>query len=110
MVVEKSQAKTLKSVLNSRIESKSVLVTDGDSAYNEYAEENGLELVKLVKVHKKGIYHINNVNRYHSRLKGFLIKFHDVATKYLDKYVNWYKIVNQKDDAAFLFNELIVGR
>ena len=71
---------------------------------------DGLELVKLVKVHKKGIYHINNVNGYHSRLKEFLIKFHGVATKYLDKYVSWYKFVNQKDDTAFLFNELILGR
>lgn len=103
-------SQNVKSILNNRIESKSVLVTDGCSAYNEYAKENELDLVKLVKVHKKGIYHINNVNGYHSRLKEFMIKFHGVATKYLDKYVSWYKFVNQKNDTAFLFNELILGR
>ena len=103
-------SQNVKSILNNRIESKSVLVTDGCSAYNEYAKENGLDLVKLVKVHKKGICHINNVNGYHSRLKEFMIKFHGVATKYLDKYVSWYKFVNQKNDTAFLFNDLILGR
>lgn len=62
------------------------------------------------KSHKKGIYHINNVNGHHSRFKKFMIKFHGVAIKYLNKYVSWYKFVNQKDDTAFLFNELILGR
>jgi len=106
----KITSQDVKSILSNRIENKSVLVTDGCTAYNDFARENGLEMVKLVKAHKKGIYHINNVNNYHSKFKEFMIKFHGVATKYLNRYVSWYKFVNQKNDTSFLFNELILGR
>ena len=32
-----------------------------------------------------------------------------ISTKYLNKYLAWYKFVNQKNDVNFLFNELILG-
>jgi hypothetical protein len=32
----------------------------------------------------KGIYHIQNVNSYHSRLKSWMERFNGVVTKYLD--------------------------
>lgn len=78
--------------MSGRIEDKSVLVTDGCRAYNDYANENKFELIKLIKTHKQGIYHINNVNNYHSLLKDFLRGFKGISTKYLNKYLAWYKI------------------
>ena len=105
----KISSKNVKDVLSGRVEDKSVLVTDGCRAYNDYANENKFELIKLVNEHKKGIYHINNVNNYHSLLKDFLRRFKGVSTKYLNKYLAWHKFVNQKNDVNFLFNELILG-
>ena len=35
----------------------------------------------------KGIYHIQNVNNYDSRLKSWMRRFNGVATKYLDSYL-----------------------
>lgn len=96
-------------ILKNRIEEKSVLVTDGCSAYNEFASGNGFELIKLVKIRKNGIYHINNCNCYQSHLKNFLRHFKGISTKYLDRYLAWYKFINQKNDVNYLFNELILG-
>ena len=99
---------TLFILMNNRIESKSVLVTDGCSAYNDYAKENDLELVKLVKSHKKGIYHINNVNNYHSLLKDFLRKFKGISSKYLNEYLSWFKFIRQVNDTGYLFNNVLL--
>jgi hypothetical protein len=39
-----------------------------------------------------GIYHIQNVNAYHSRLKKWIAKFNGVATKYLANYLGWHRL------------------
>lgn len=36
-----------------------------------------------------GVYHIQNVNAYDSRLKTWMKRFHGVATKYLENYLGW---------------------
>ena len=43
---------------------------------------------------KKGIYHIQHINSYHSNLKKFIRKFNDVSTKYLNNYLIWNNILN----------------
>ena len=79
----KIQTQNVKTILRNRIEEKSVLVTDGCTAYNEFASDNGFELIKLVKIRKNGIYHINNCNAYHSCLKNFLRTFKSSAKYFL---------------------------
>lgn len=34
-------------------------------------------------------FHINNINAYHSRFKGWMRRFHGVATKNLPNYLGW---------------------
>src|SRR5690606_7171801 len=36
-----------------------------------------------------GVYYIQNVNAYDSRLKQWMKRFHGVATKYLENYLGW---------------------
>ena len=40
-----------------------------------------------------GVYHIQNANAYHSRLKEWMRRFHGVATKYLDHYLGWRRMI-----------------
>ncbi len=42
-----------------------------------------------------GLYHIQNVNAYHSRLKGWILFFHGVATSYLAHYQGWRRMIEQ---------------
>ncbi len=43
---------------------------------------------------KKGIFHIQHINSYHSVLKKFIENFNGVSTKYLNNYLAWNNFVN----------------
>ena len=42
-----------------------------------------------------GVYHIQNVNAYDSRLKNWMRRFHGVATKYLGSYLGWFRTLDR---------------
>lgn len=39
-----------------------------------------------------GLYHVQTVNSYHGRLKGWIARLRGVATKYLPRYLTWHII------------------
>lgn len=87
-------AKSLSAALEPVIAKTAVLVSDGAAAYCAFASKAGLAHVPLnlsAGERVKGIYHIQNVNNYDSRLKGWMRRFNGVATKYLDSYLGWYR-------------------
>ena len=70
------------------------MVSDGAKAYGTFASKAGLAHVALniaAGERVRGIYHVQNVNSYASRLKGWMVRFRGVATKYLDSYLGWYR-------------------
>ncbi len=88
-------AEDLDNVLGSRIESGSTFCTDGSKAQNKYAATHQLECVPIKGgKSKKGIYHIQHINSYHSVLKKFIGHFNGVSTKYLNNYLVWNNFVN----------------
>jgi len=42
-----------------------------------------------------GSYHIQNVNAYISRLKRWMCRFNGVATRYLDNYLGWWRMIDR---------------
>ncbi len=54
----------------------------------------------------KGLYLIQNVNNYHSRLKGWMQRFNGVTTKYLDYYLSWFQfldvVIHRNDDKTII--------
>ena len=80
---------------NNRIEANSIIVTDEHKSYLRFAKEHNFELkqVKRGKHKVDEVYHNQNVNNFHSRLKRFMGGFNGVATKYLGNYVTWCKFV-----------------
>lgn len=42
-----------------------------------------------------GVFHIQNVNAYDSRLKGWMRRFHGVATRYLENYLGWRRLIER---------------
>ena len=74
------------------------LCTDNEKAYLEFAREKKIRLIQMGTdsrlTEKDGrVYGIQRVNAYHSRLKGFLQRFHGVSTKYLGNYIVWNDIM-----------------
>ena len=71
------------------------LCTDGDTSYRRFAKGNGNALVQIKggKGTVKGIFHIQHLNAYHSRLKKFLASLKGVSTKYLNNYLTWVNVL-----------------
>lgn len=83
--------------IGNKIEEKSILCADGHVSYKGFAKDRKLSLVVLranLKEHvKKGVYHIQNVNSLHNRVKKWIdSSFWGVSTKYLQNYLNWFRI------------------
>lgn len=82
----------LERLFTGRIEDESILCTDSHKSYIRFAQNSGVELQQIKRgKHKKGIYHIQHINSFHSKLKEWMYGFHSVATKYLANYMYWFK-------------------
>lgn len=85
----------IQNVLGGRIEPGAVFCTDKLNSYVGFAEQNE---ISLLQVHSKqrmnGVLGIQHINSYHSRLKSFMVRFHGVATKYLNNYLVWNNLRN----------------
>lgn len=93
-VVKSTKAKDLEPVLMPRLTKDAMLMTDGASAYKTLGKAHGVAVkgVPANKGHKtSGLAHINNVNAYDERLKGWMFPFKGVATKYLQSYLGWHR-------------------
>ena len=80
----------------------SILITDGNRTYRNLNNVK-LKSLKFGKPENK-VYHLNNINNFHSLLKKFMIRFNGVATKYLDYYVSYFQSMKSKID---VFNEIL---
>jgi len=91
---------------NINFDKSSLLITDGEKSYGKYALKNKINIKQLVggKSKKKSI-HIQNINSHHSALKKWIRRFNGVATKNLDNYLVFFKIM--KTIKSGVFDEVI---
>jgi transposase-like protein len=87
--------------LNGRLVKDSVLCTDGFRAYIGVARQQDiihkrLDVAGGIRTIER-VFHIQNVNAYHSRLKEWINRFHGVATKYLDHYLGWFRYLDNDE-------------
>lgn len=47
-----------------------------------------------------GAFHIQNVNAFDARLKGWMRRFHGVATRYLENYLGWFKALDRSANSG----------
>lgn len=94
---------TLKNVeqhLLPRLSQDIVLCTDAHLTFEAFTAKHKLEHQVLnasdgERVKGKA-FHIQGVNNYHQRLKGWLQRFNGVATKYLPHYLGWFRWFEQR--------------
>ncbi len=79
------------------------LCTDGGNALNAFARKCDIvhHTVNLAKGERviEGVYHIQNVNAYDSRLKVWMRRFHGVATRDLSHYLGWRRLIERCKNA-----------
>lgn len=84
--------KDVERLFKDRIEEKSTLCIDSHKSYIRLDSNFDVDIQKIeTGKFKKGIYHIQHINSYHSRLKKWMDRFNGVATKYLNNYMYWFK-------------------
>ena len=76
-----------------------ILCTDGSKAMKAAARKMNVmhrpvNLSAGIRV-IVGVYHVQNVNAYDSRLKGWLRQFKGVATRYLDSCLGWFRAIDR---------------
>ena len=77
------QYKDVERLFNGKIEEKSTLCIDSHKSYIRLNKNIDVDIQKIeTGKFKKGIYHIQHINSYHSRLKKWMDGFNGVARKY----------------------------
>lgn len=98
-VLPDQSTRSIKLALAGKLSRENILCIDGGNALWGFVcqEEIPCKVIGTGKhVHERDpIFHIQNVNAYHSRLKGWMAKFHGVATKYLPSYLGWRRVYEQ---------------
>ena len=85
---------------------EAILFTDVKKSYQVFANVGKMTLVQLVPLIITGllkkVYRIQNVNDYESRLKGWMNRFKEVATKNLLNNMGWKRFLEKHKKAELL--------
>jgi len=99
-ILHESNQQSIADVMLPILDQDALLCSDKKPVYKAFAKKNNFEL-KTVNVSAKehvnnGVYHVQNVNAYDSRLKEWMKHFHGVATKYLESYLGWIRLLDRE--------------
>jgi transposase-like protein len=97
-VLTDSRKGAVMAVLKPLLPADAVVCTDGGGSIGQAVKDLGLEhhaVVTSKGVHAIGAWHIQNVNSYHGRFKGWMRRFHGVATSYLENYLGWFRALDR---------------
>jgi transposase-like protein len=109
-ILEKDDRTHIYEALKPILATDTVLCTDGSRAMIGVARKMGLthrpvNLAAGIRV-IAGVYHVQNVNAYGSRLKTWMRRFNGVATRHLGNYLGWRRYLDRSNrltsPAAFL--------
>lgn len=94
-VLEEFNSQTLLDAMQDTLPPDIVLCTDKNSVYSTFANITGIthKAVNLTAHFRviDNVFHIQNVNAYHSPLKTWIRRFKGTATKYLPQYLGWFR-------------------
>jgi transposase-like protein len=98
-VLPKANTASVTAVLAPVLDADAVLCSDSNAIYHGFAERahiahTPVNLSAGIRVIDHA-FHIQNANAYHSRLKGWMARFHGVATKYLPNYLGWRRCLER---------------
>lgn len=111
-VLESANTQEVRAVLEPVLDPDTVLCSDGSAVYVALAKQlhiahQPVNLSAGIRVVDHA-FPIQNVNAYDSRLKGWMYRFHGVATKYLPNYLGWRRCLERF--SGILTPELFLGQ
>ena len=116
-VLPKANSQSVIERLGPVIDPDAILCSDANPIYRAFARQTHLahrpiNLSTGIRV-RDNVFHIQNVNAYDSRLKGWMARFRGVTTKYLPNYLGWRRCLerfNNKNLSPRLLLTQAVGR
>lgn len=115
--LEADNADVIAKKMEGRLAQDAILCTDGSKALAVVAKtlnvvHRSVNLAAGERVIERVI-HVQNVNAFDSRLKGWMARFHGVATKYLESYLGWFRTLDRSGEnglkpASFLASAMAV--
>ena len=98
-VLPSANTQAVRAVLEPILDHDAVLCSDGSAVYVALAKQlyiahQPVNISAGIRVVDHA-FHIQNVNAYDSRLKGWMARFHGVATKYLPNYLGWRRCLER---------------
>jgi len=110
-LTKKMVQQTLAKQIRKQRVNKTILVTDRHSSFLQIVRQKKLIHQTLAAHYKQFTniygYNINKVNAIHSRLKRWLTKFNGVASKFLQNYLNYFRIYDKVNSFKERFNLLL---
>ena len=98
LILQTSKAVSVQAALKPLLPPDTILCTDGSVTLASAARLLGVQH-RAVNVSRgqrvKGPWHVQNVNAYVSRLRAWMQRFKGVATKYLDSYLGWFRMLDR---------------
>ncbi|WP_139839359.1 IS1595 family transposase [Halomonas sp. CSM-2] len=113
LVDPRLQKSTVHAFLAPIIDRDSILCSDGHSWYKSFSAEHGIAHHRLITLDNQRVigkeYHIQNVNSYISRLKGWMKRFKGVGTAYLPNYLAWRRLFETAKPAEEAWLLAVIG-
>ncbi len=103
IIVARTSAAELSAALAPLLPKDTVLCTDSSSSLAAAAQLLGVQHHSInvsAGIRVDGPWHVQNVNAYVSRLRGWMRRFKGVATKYLASYLGWFRMLDCTPGAA----------
>ena len=97
-VLRSRTAKEVGIRIGSSISPASILCIEQSRILIKFAKDWGLAFETIGTKQRRGrekVFHVQNVNAYHSRLKNWMARFHGVATERLSSYLGWRRLHEQ---------------
>lgn len=99
-ILDHANTEEIAKVISPLIDKDVLLCSDGNRIYSAFANALGITH-KVINASagehiKEAAYHIQNVNAYDSRLKNWMRHFNGVATKYLESYLGWMRMLDRE--------------
>jgi transposase-like protein len=101
-LLKSSRSADMQAALSGTLAEDAVLCTDGSSALRRAALDLGITheaVTTSAGARSRGPWHIQNVNAYHSRFKGWVRRVHGISSRYLTNYLGWFRALDRNTRA-----------
>tara|TARA_R110001592_G_scaffold269205_1_gene535548 strand:- start:937 stop:1860 length:924 start_codon:yes stop_codon:yes gene_type:complete len=101
-VLARNTKENIQAQLKPLLSSGSVLCTDGNLSYKGIAEELDVDHKRLIGLDNQrvieGNYHIQTLNNYMKRWKGWLKRFNGIGTDCIENYLSWFRFMEDNKE------------